>query len=357
MTGNRTGTAAWVATGMATGGTLLHRLSARVFGWHPPPLARAARAALGQGRSLWQAGDRAAARAAFARAAEADMRVFCHDWGILPGLAAAGQGSLKARLDARLAAWYGSDRHAGVARPPEAAALAIKARLRPWAERHGFATPRLIAAAPHLDALDWPALRAAALSAQGLVIKPANQSTCKGVAVLAGGTDHMARAPVGPDPAAYMRDLWARAGLADSPVLVEERLCDDGAGRDPSLVIPRDIKVYAVAGQVGYAVVLDRNAPGGKRSKRSYDGRGRWVPHTLTSWPEGAPRPAPPGLGPVVAEAMRASRLLPQMLRFDFYHTAAGPVLGEITTYPTAGLDHTWFSRRTLLQMWEVHPD
>ena len=336
---------------------ILHRLSGRLFGWHPPPLARAAQGALRQGRGLWQAGDLTAARAAFARAASADARVFCHDWGILPGLAAAGQASLKARLDARLAAWYTSDRRPGHPPPPEAAALAIKTRLRPWADRHGFATPRLIAAAPHLDALDWSMLRAAALSPEGLVIKPANQSTCRGVAVLAGGTDHMAFAPTGPDPAAYMHDLWAREGLADSPVLVEERLCDAEARRDPSLVIPRDIKVYAAAGQTGYVIVLDRNAPGNKRSKHSYDGRGRPVPPTLTSWPEGPPRPAPPGLGAVVAEAERASRLLPQLLRFDFYHTAAGPVLGEITTYPTAGLHHTWFSRRTLLQMWEAHPD
>jgi len=334
---------------------ILHRLSARLFGWHPPPLDRVARAALGQGRALWQAGDVTAARAAFARAAEADPRVFCHDWGILPGLEAAGRGNLKARLDARLAAWYRSG--PGHPRPPEAAALAIKARLRPWAERHGFATPRLIAAAPHLDGLDWPALRTAALSAEGLVIKPANQSSCKGVAVLAGGTDHMAWVPVGPDPAAYLRGLWSRAGFADSPVLVEERLCDSEALRDPSLVIPRDIKVYAVAGRVGYAIVLDRNAPGSKRSKQSYDCRGRPVPQTLTTWPESAPRLAPPGLGPVLSEAVRASRLLPQLLRFDFYHTSAGPVLGEITTYPTAGLDNTAFSRRTLLQMWEVHPD
>jgi hypothetical protein len=340
-----------------SGGMILHRLQTRLFGWHPPPLNPDARAALGQGRALWQAGDRVAARAAFARAALADPRALCHDWGILPGLEAAGRGDVKVRLDARLAAWYGPAR----ATAPEEAALAVKARLRPWADRHGFATARLVAAAPHLDALDWPALRGAALSPQGLVFKPANQSTCKGVAVLAGGINHMAEAPggrdVGPDPAAYLRGLWAREGLADSAVLVEERLCDSGAARDPSLVIPRDIKVYAVAGMAGYVAVLDRNAPGGRRNKQSYDAKGRPVPPTLTTWPEGRPRPAPPGLGPVVAEAMRASRLLPQVLRLDFYHTPAGPVLGEVTTYPTAGLDYTPFSRRTILQMWEIHPD
>ena len=45
------------------------------------------------------------------------------------------------------------------------------------------------------------------------------------------------------------------------------------------------------------------------------------------------------------------------MLRFDFYLTAGGPVLGEITTYPSAGMGYTAFSRRTLLQMWEITPD
>lgn len=215
----------------------------------------------------------------------------------------------------------------------------------------------LMARAASLDALDRGALAGPSGVADRLVIKPANADIGRGVIILQGGIDHLAEAPVGPDPAAYLRGLWSRAGFADSPVLVEERLCDSEALRDPSLVIPRDIKVYAVAGRVGYAIVLDRNAPGSKRSKQSYDRRGRPVPQTLTTWPESAPRLAPPGLGPVLSEAVRASRLLPQLLRFDFYHTSAGPVLGEITTYPTAGLDHTPFSRRTLLQMWEVHAD
>ena len=65
----------------------------------------------------------------------------------------------------------------------------------------------------------------------------------------------------------------------------------------------------------------------------------------------------PAGFAAVVAAAEALSARLPWLLRFDFYATAAGPLLGEVTTFPNAGLDFTAFGRRTLLQMWEIHPD
>lgn len=84
---------------------ILHRLSARLFGWHPPPPDRVAQAAPGQGRALWQAGDRVAARVAFAAAVAADPCAFSHDWGLVPLLEAEGRGSVRDRMRARLAAW------------------------------------------------------------------------------------------------------------------------------------------------------------------------------------------------------------------------------------------------------------
>jgi hypothetical protein len=316
----------------------------------PPPLWRldpAARRALASGRAALAAGDRAGAVRAFARATAADGRAPLLDWGLLPHLEAEGRGSFRDRMRARVAAWWGP----GAAVPaPLPARLAAKPALRAWAAGAGFAMTPLLATAPGLDALDW-----AALPAGGLVIKPANSDSRQGVIILADGIDHMAQAPVGPDLAAYAAARWAAQGVAGQGVLVEA-LIADSAPR-PGRIVPRDLKGFAVAGRVVFAQLLDRNGPGGMAGMAVFDRSGRPLPRISRKWPYRPDRTPPPGFAAAIAAMERLSALMPWLARLDFYATPDGPLLGEITAFPSAGLDLTPFARRTLLQMWEIHPD
>jgi len=93
------------------------------------------------------------------------------------------------------------------------------------------------------------------------------------------------------------------------------------------------------------------------RGMAVFDRQGRPLPAANRKWPHWPKLASLPGFAVTMAAAERLSALLPQLLRLDLYATPEGPVLGEITAYPSAGLDITPFSRRTLLQMWELAPD
>ena len=318
-------------------------------------LTAAARRAIRDGRVALAQGDRAAAAAAFARATEADGRAPLMPWGLVPLLEAEGRGWVRDRMRARLAAWWQDGRVAPDA--PPVARLQAKPALRAWAAGAGFAMTPVIASAPGLAALDWAALTGPSGRADRLVIKPANVDSRRGVIVLVDGTDHIARAPVGPDLAGYARALWASEGLSDRAVLVERLIVDSAGAARPDLIVPRDLKGFVVAGRVVFVQLLDRNGPGGMRGMATFDRLGRPLPATSRKWPKAPEVPPPPGLAATVAAMERLSALLPQLLRLDFYATPDGPLLGEITAYPSAGLDLTPFARRTLLQMWEIRPD
>jgi len=279
-----------------------------------------------------------------------DRGAFCADWGLAPLLDAEGRGSFRDRMVARLRSWWQDGALAPGA--PQAARLQSKRALRAWAAREGFPLPRLITQAPSLDALDW-----AALLADRIVIKPVNAENSRGVIVLQGGIDHMARVPVGADLAAYVRQNWAAKGVEGRAVLVEALIADSEAATRPDIVIPRDTKVFVVAGHAAFAHVMDRNGPDSMRCLAVFDATGRPLAATSLKWPHRPEPLPPPGFAQTIAAAERLSALLPQLLRLDFYATPEGPVLGEITAYPSAGLDITRFSRRTLLQMWELAPD
>lgn len=130
-------------------------------------------------------------------------------------------------------------------------------------------------------------------------------------------------------------------------------------GQDPAkgLWVPRDFKVFAVRGVAGAIRVLDRNAPTGKRSRITFDRSGKPIDDPMPDWPEATDKTAPEGLDALVAEAERLSHLFPWLLRFDFYLTPEGPLLGEIATFPNAGLGFRGPMRRLLLQMWQLGLD
>jgi len=224
--------------------------------------------------------------------------------------------------------------------------------MRPFIEALGLPLPRLLGQADSLSDLDWTALP------ERLVIKPVNAANSNGVIVAADGCDQMTGVAFGTDLKSYVSQLYEECFAKPPPVLVEEMLCDVGAVEDPGLVIPRDFKVFTVAGHAAYVRVHDRNAPDGRRSIASFARDGSRLPPSLKGWPEAADDTAlPRGFDQLIAMAEYLSQKVPWLLRLDFYLTPQGPVFGEFTTYPNAGLDLTPFSRRTMLQMWEIWPD
>ena len=319
--------------------------------WVPRPrFPGRAQPLLREGRQALQGGARAEGLALLRAACALDPVSYCKPWGLMPLLEAEGRAGLRPRMLERLQSWYRTPKsriHAHVAE------LTQKPQMRRYIAELGLPLPQLLAEAADLAALDWDALPAQ------LVLKPQNAASSQGVIVAAQGQDHMAGAPLAGGLQAYAEDLYRSSfDGAPVPVLAEELLVDVAAAQDPALVIPRDFKVFAVAGQVGFVRVHDRNAPDGKRSLATLDRAGNRLPAAQRHWPE-APvdAPLPPGFETLIAMAEHLSTRLPWLLRLDFYLTPKGPVFGEFTTFPNAGLDYTPFGRRTMLQMWEIWPD
>lgn len=309
----------------------------------------AAEARLRAGRQALRAGDRAGAMEHFRAAMAHDPAVACLPWGLLPHLQAEGRGTFRLRMQARLESWYrpgARPEHAAIAR------LSRKPEMRAFVADLGLPLPRLLAGPVALGDVPWADLP------ETVVIKPENDGDSRGVILAQAGHDRMARTPIEGGLEAYVR---ARHGAlyGDRPqrVLVEEALVDVEAARDPALVIPRDFKVYCVAGHAGLVRIHDRNAPDGRRGLLTCDRAGRIQPLSHKHWPEAPHTPPPPGWERLIGMAEALSRALPWLLRLDFYLTPEGPVFGEFTTYPNAGRGLTPHARRTLLQMWELHPD
>ncbi|MDE4142356.1 ATP-grasp fold amidoligase family protein [Phaeobacter gallaeciensis] len=314
-----------------------------------------ARPLLEEGRRALKGGARDEGMALLRAACILDPSVYCKPWGLMPLLKAEGRDRLRPRMLERLQDWYRAPRsrvHAHVAR------LTQKEEMRLYIEDLGLPLPQLWQQVPDLEALDWAALP------QRVVLKPVNGASSKGVVVAAEGRDHMAQAAITPDLETYAKALYGCLFETPPQILAEEMLEDVAAQTDPALVIPRDFKAYAVAGDVAFVRVHDRNAADGKRNMMTLDRQGRRLPAALVGWPEApgadgmATETVPPaGYDALIAMAEYLSARLPVLLRLDFYLTSSGPVFGEFTTFPNAGLDHTGFGRRTVLQMWEAWPD
>lgn len=312
------------------------------------PLAADAQAQLDLGRAAQRNGDFEIAQIKFARAVNLDGRALCRPWGLLPHLTKQGRHSVRQRLEQRLCNWYPPDDGTPHGR---IALLSHKVRMRAWADTHGFVTSALLAQVPSVADIDWTRMP------DRVVIKPENASSNLGVVVAIDGFDQMTKARICPDLRGYVEKIYQDEGLTRCGILIEEAITDVDVTTDPQLRIPRDFKVFAVNGHAAFVRVYDRNGPDGKRGLITYDRCGDILPDSKKKWPATRYAPPPKGFTALVAEAERASGLLPYILRFDFYLTASGPVLGEITTYPSAGLNYSTFSRRTMLQMWEITPD
>lgn len=318
--------------------------------WVPrPAFPERAQPLLVEGRTALKGGARAEGMALLRAACALDPGVYCKPWGLMPILKEEGRDKLRQRMLDRLQNWYRaplSQAHLHVS------ALTRKERMQAYISDLGLPLPQQYQSAAALSDLVWDSLP------ERVVIKPENGASSKGVIVAAGGYDHIANAPIGESLSAYAERLYATTfGEASISVLAEEMLRDVAADMDPALVVPRDFKVFAVAGQAVFVRVHDRNAPDGKRALATLDRDGQPLPSAQKDWPEAAPAPVPEGYGALIAMAEHISARLPWLLRLDFYLTPEGPFFGEFTTFPNAGLDYTAFGRRTVLQMWEIWPD
>lgn len=314
-----------------------------------PPLSRVVRRALLSGRDSIGQGRIDEGLSVLTAAFHREPQIALHPWGLLPHLEAQGRGSFKKRLDERLHDWHRSKD--GRARMDAVLSVNQKHDLKRWASEHGFATPCTIGQYSSIEAVDWDRLPSR------FVLKPVNSSSRSGVVVAIDGYDYIGQSPIGTDVRAYVARRYATEGQTKAPVILEEAVTDCAKTNDPALIIARDFKVFAVAGRAVFTRVLDRNAKNGRRGMINYDRTGFVLPPTAKTWDALQDVPAPDGYENLITEAERASRLLPWLLRFDFYLSPEGPLLGEVTTYPNAGLAYNPFSQRTLLQMWEMHPD
>lgn len=316
----------------------------------PPPAPQShAEVLLEAGRAAIDAGQPEEGLRHIRAAVALEPELVCEPWHLLPHLKAQGRANLRQRMVARRDSWYRapvSQAHAHVA------ALTAKPAMRAWISDLGLPLPELYA-----GPLPLAALRARDLPAR-YVVKPVNGANNDGVVLVKDGFDHFRNQPLEGGLETYLGALYSREFDAAPHVLVEECLIDIEQRLDPVLVIPRDFKVFTVAGNAAYTRVHDRNARDGRRSLASFDRNGKRLPSTLKGWPEAAEDMAlPEGYAHLIEMAEEISRKLPWLLRLDFYLTDRGPVFGEFTTFPNAGLDSTPFSKRTLLQMWELWPD
>lgn len=318
--------------------------------WRPQPaFPEAAGRLLREGRAAFQGGARAEGLVLCRAACALDPSSYCQPWGLMPHLKAEGRDRLRQRMLDRLHSWY---------RPPHSrihahvSALTRKMEMQRYIAAAGLPLPEQYQQARGLEGLDWAALP------ERVVIKPENGASSKGVIALSEGWDHLAQVPVGASLRDYAETLYA--SNFDKPpgrVLAEELLEDVDRCRDPALALPRDFKIFTVAGHVAFVRVHDRNASDGKRGLATLDRMGRRLSPAQTGWPEAPPAPLPAGWDALIAMAEYLSSRLPWLLRLDFYLTPRGPVFGEFTTFPNAGLDYSPFGRRTVLQMWESWPD
>lgn len=326
------------------------RIKLRLFDVIAPRLARDIAAQMTQAQGLMRQGQVEAAVTTFAKAAERDGRVYCRNWNMDRHREDTAHTIIRNRMQRRLKNWYMGD---GPRTAPPVARLADKLALRQWGEgQTEVRLPKALGYFERFADVPWADWQDASV-----VIKPRHGEMARGVMVLAGGEDLMRQATVGPDLGAYAARVWEEQAVEDGPVVVEELVQDPMRKSDPVVRIPRDFKGFCANGRVAFVTVQDTNGPGGYqafRYRRSFDSTGAPLPRAHATVDDVGGPQTPMGFATIVAEMERLSTMFPQALRFDLFLGEDGPVLGEITTYPNAGLNYTPFAARTFLQMLEA---
>ncbi|MDU8910998.1 ATP-grasp fold amidoligase family protein [Aestuariicoccus sp. MJ-SS9] len=263
-------------------------------------------------------------------------------WRRAPG--AGGIGALEWRIKTRWREFQEAPKDSVAGR---LTAMPTKSDFRKWIVAQGVPVSRLIARAENVHALDFAALP------DRYIIKPTFAYSSKGV-FRVDGTDVRTLATwrhlPGDTVARIVRDKYVELGLASQEVLVEEAERDV---MDPTLEIPRDVKVFAARGRVPFVQVLDRNGPKARKGMMTVTRDWSRLPASAT-WPELEPEPKPEGFDEAIALAERLSLAFPMLLRWDFFLTPEGPKFCELTRFPNAGKGFQPWIERAIFQLLEL---
>lgn len=322
------------------------RLKLRLYDLTAPALDPVAKANISKGKKAVRAGDHQTALTHFAQAVSQDGRSFLRPWGLPPTTAQGQYDAIRNRMQTRLKSWYSSE---APQKPPPVARLADKVALRLWAkEQTDCRIPTPLGRYEGFDDVLWQDFHG-----QSMVIKPRHGEMARGVLVLKNGFDLMRHQEVGPSLKDYAAKIWQEENVRKGEILAEALVQDPA----PNTAIPRDFKGFCALGKVAYITIQDTNGSAGYqnfRQRRAFDAKGNPVPRAHGEVPDCGATALPDRYFEIVEAMERLSTIFPQALRLDFYLDHDGPVLGEITTYPNAGLGFAPFSARTFHQMLDV---
>jgi hypothetical protein len=185
-----------------------------------------------------------------------------------------------------------------------------------------------------------------------VVIKPNNGASNKGVALLNGRRNLMnGDRFLFTSRENYIWSFWEREGLLKTgggKLIAEEFLQDF----DSKYAIPRDFKVYAVNGRSQLFQIVDRNPRRKPLNLSFYTRDWTYIETPINSrFPPGPRYERPDSLDELLEISDRISADLKAFMRLDFFLTARGPVFGEFTSYPSAGLDYTPYGDHLMCSM------
>ena len=255
--------------------------------------------------------------------------------------------TFRQRMQCRLAQWYhGKKPHPDPERQKRRrflASLTNKTVMSRYIKEMGLPMPELYCDHMPIDEVDFRSLP------NRVVIKPNNSACCHGVALLDGRRDVLNRKFVMlRNREQHLRQLWQRDGVSfgvGTKVVAEEFLRDF----DKRFKVPRDFKVYTANGRVGVIQVNDRSKGTQDRSLSYFTRDWDFVEEKIKSDVTFGPKyDRPDDLEQLVEMSERLSADLGVFYRFDFYMTTRGPVFGEFTSYPAAGVGFTPFGDRLM---------
>jgi hypothetical protein len=260
----------------------------------------------------------------------------------------------KRRMDLRLARWYqNADPHPDPelqARRRYVANLVNKSAMLKYAERMTLPIPERYAEVATVEELDFAALP------ERVVIKPNNSADNDCVMLFDNGREIFSgsEAPV-ESRAEFVRETFANGRFIkrDTRILAEEFVRD----YNESFAVPRDFKVYVAGGRSWVVQVVNRVGPKKSWTHRFYSRD--WVPYGPFQMSNlfGEEIPPPPHLDRMIEIADRIARDIDVFMRLDFYISAKGPVFGEFTSYPNAGMRFTEIGNAVLCDLMDRYPD
>jgi hypothetical protein len=257
---------------------------------------------------------------------------------------------LESLLAARNAYWWRDP-----AAPDEvkavASLVASKRTMRRYIAAMGIRLPRLYYDAACVDEIHFNSLP------DRVVIKPDGGWDSDAVMLFDGDRELLSGKVISHyQRAAFCREALNKARFVkpDAPLLVEEFVKD----YDEHFAIPRDFKIYVAGGHAHVVQVIDRNPVKGQRSGSFY------TPHWIriedqfqTCYKPGPDVVKPEALPALIDNAEKIAKNIGAFLRLDFYIDAEGPVFGEFTSHPFAGLNYTAYGERYLIDLMHRFPD